>query len=180
MSDEFNFGEPAKRPARLGRPKPGRAQRSFDLRLVWVAAGLVVAGVLAWVFLRGADEAGHQLGDANEQAASEIDRANDAAAQGTLGRAVVVAQSLNAEQGGFTADLPTLTGYEPGLHFTSGPSGDATSVSYAARPDAFGAAVMSTSGTCWWVSIDADGVISYGSGTPCTGQAAMAASAPSW
>jgi hypothetical protein len=180
MNDEFNFGEHAKRPARLGRPKPQHAPRSFDPRVVWVAAALVVAGVLAWVFLRGADEAGQQLGDANEQAVSQIDRANDAAAQGTLGRAVVVAQSLNAEQGGFPADLPTLSGYDPGLRFTSGPSADATTVSTAAGPDRFGAAVMSASGTCWWVSIDPAGVTSYGSGTPCTGQAATAAADPSW
>jgi hypothetical protein len=180
MSDEFNFGEPAKHPARLGRSKPRHSQRSFDPRLVWVAAGLVAAATLAFVLLRSADEAGHQLGDANEQAVSEIDRANDAAAQGTLGRAAVVAQTLHAEQGTFTADLATLSGFDPGLHLTSGPSGDAMTVSYAAGPNGFGAAVESDSGTCWWLSLDGDGVTSYGSGTPCTGQAAMAASDPSW
>jgi hypothetical protein len=180
MRDEFNFGEPAKRPARLGRPETQRGQRSFDLRLTWVAAGLVAAAVLALVVLRGADEAGHQLGNANEQAVSQIDRANDAAAQATLGRAAVVAQSLNAEQGGFTADLATLSGYDPGLHFTSGPSADASTVSYAAGPESFGAAVESESGTCWWLSVSTDGVIAYGSGTPCTGRAATAASDPSW
>ena len=178
MSDEFNFGEPSKRPARLRRPRSQR--RSFDLRFLWVAAGLVVAATLAFVLLRGADEAGHQLGDANEQAVSEIDRANDAAAQGTLGRAAVVAQTLHAEQGTFTADLATLSGFDPGLRLTSGPSADAMTVSYAAGPNGFGAAVVSDSGTCWWLSLDGDGVTSYGSGTPCTGQAALAASDPSW
>jgi hypothetical protein len=180
MNDEFHFGEHAKRPARLGRPKAQHAQRSFDPRLVWVVAGLVVVATLAFVLLRGADEAGEQLGDANEQAVSQIDRANDAAAQGTLGRAAVVAQSLHAERGDFSADLPTLESYDPGLHMTSGPSKDATTVSYAAGADRFGAAVLSDSGACWWVSIDAAGVTSYGDGTPCTGQAALAASDPSW
>lgn len=180
MSDEFNFGEPAKRPARLGRSKPQHSERSFDPRLLWVAAGLVVAGVLAFVLLRSADEAGHQLGGANEQAVSEIDRANDAAAQGTLGRAAVVAQTLHAERGDFTADAATLSGFDPGLHFTPAPSTDATTVSFASGPDGFGAAVESDSGTCWWLSLDGEGVTSYGSGTPCTGQAATAASDPSW
>ena len=179
MSDEFQFGEPAKRPARLGRSKP-HAQRSVDLRLLWVAAGLVVAAVLAFVLLRSADEAGKQLGDANEHAVSEIDRANDSAAQGTLGRAAVVAQTLHAERGDYTADAATLSGFDPGLHFTPGPSSDPTTVSYAAGPDGFGAAVASDSGTCWWLSLDADGVTAYGSGSPCTGQAAMAASDASW
>ena len=180
MSDEFQFGEPAKHPARLGRAKQPHEQRSFDLRLVWVAAGLVVAGVLAFVLLRSSDEAGKQLGRANEQAVSEIDRANDAAAQGTLGRAAVVAQTIHAEQGTYTADLATLSGFDPGLHLTSGPSTDVNTVSYAAEPNGFGAALESASGTCWWLSLDADGVTAYGSGTPCTGQAAMAASDPSW
>ena len=180
MSDEFHFGEHAKRPARLGRPRPQHAQRSFDPRLVWVALGLVVAGVLGFVLLRGADDAGKQLGHANEQAVSEIDRAYDAAAQGTLGRAAVVAQTLHAERGDYTADLATLQGFDPGLHLTSGPSQDVNTVSYAAGPNGFGAAVESDSGTCWWLSLDADGVTAYGSGTPCTGQAAIAASAPSW
>ena len=180
MSDEFNFGEHAKRPARLGRSRPQHAQRSFDPRLLWAAAGLVVAGVLAFVLLRSADEAGKQLGRANEQAVSEIDRANDAAAQGTLGQAVVVAQTLHAERGSYTSDLASLSAYDPGLHLTGGPSKDPSTVAYAADANGFGAAVRSESGTCWWVFVDADGVTSYGTGTPCTGQAAMAASAPSW
>ncbi len=180
MNDEFHFGEPAKRRARLGGGKPKRAARSFDLRLLWIAAGLVVAGVLAFVFLRSADEAGTQIADNQEQAVSQIDRAYDAAAQGTIGRAVVVALSLHAESGSFTTDLATLSAYDPGLHFTSGPAKDPMTISYAVDATGFGAAVRSESGTCWWARIDASGVTTYGSGTPCTGSAAMAASASSW
>lgn len=180
MSDEFHFGEPARRPARLGEGKSTSAARSIDPRLMWIAAGLVVAGVLAFVFLRGADEAGTQIADIQRQAVSQIDRAHDAAAQGTIGRAVVVALSLHAESGSFTTDLPTLSAFDPGLHFTSGPAKDPTTVSYAVDATGFGAAVRSKSGTCWWARIDASGVTTYGSGTPCTGSAALAASAPSW
>jgi hypothetical protein len=179
MNDEFHFGDHAKRPARLGSA-PQHEKRSFDLRLVWIAAGLVVTAVLAFVFLSGADEAGKQIGDAESETVAQIDRAYDAAAQGTMGRAVVVAQSLYGENGTFTTDLATLSAYDPGLHFTSGPSNGPATVSYAVSGSEFGAAVRSESGTCWWVRIDATSVTTYGSGRRCTGSAAMAASAPAW
>jgi hypothetical protein len=180
MNEEFHFGEHAKRPARLGDGKPRHAARSFDPRLIWIAAGLVVAGVVAFVFLRSADEAGKRIADSQKQAVSQIDRAHDAAAQGTIGRAVVVALSLHAERGSFTTDLATLSAFDPGLRFTSGPAKGPTTISYAVDATGFGAAVRSESGTCWWARIDASGVTTYGSGTPCTGSAAMAASAASW
>jgi hypothetical protein len=180
MSDGFNFGEPAKHPARLGEQKPKHTGGSFDPRLVWIVAGLVVAGVLAFVFLRSADQAGKRIADSQTGAVSQIDRAYDAAAQGTMGRAVVVALSLHAERGSFTTDLATLSAYDPGLRFTSGPSKDPMTISYAVDAAGFGAAVRSESGTCWWAKIAANSVTTYGSGKPCTGTAAMAASAGSW
>lgn len=179
MNDEFHFGEPAKHPARLGTAAPN-AKSSFDLRLVWIPVALVVAAVLAFVFLAGADETGKQIAGGQSVAVNQIDRAYDAAAQGAMGRAVVVAQSLYAENGTFTTDLATLSAYDPGLHFTSGPSKGPATISYAVSGSEFGAAVRSESGTCWWVRIDAASVTTYGSGRPCTGSAAMAASAPSW
>jgi hypothetical protein len=180
MNDEFNFGEPAKHPARLGGPKPQHGPSTFNPMLVWIAAGLVVAGALAFVFLRSADEAGKQIGRSQSEAVSQIDPAYDAAAQGTMGRAVVVATSLYAESGSFTTDVATLSAYDPGLVFTSGPSETPMTISFAVDATGFGAAVRSESGTCWWAKIDEKSVTTYGSGTPCTGSAAMAADAPSW
>jgi hypothetical protein len=180
MSDEFHFGQPARHPARLGRPKRPRAGGSFDARIVWVAAGLVLAGVLAFVFLRGADEAGRQIAGARSETVEQIDRAYDAAARGMLGRAVVVARSLYAEHGSFTTDLATLSAFDPGVRFTSGSSEDPSSIAYSATDSAFAAAVRSESGTCWWLRTDAGGATTYGSGAVCTGDAAMGASAASW
>ena len=180
MGDEFHYGEPAKRPARLGGAKADHSARSFDPRLIWIAAAVAAAGVLAFVFLRGADEAGKQIADQQDEVVSQINRAHDAAAQGTMGRAVVVALSLHAESGSFTTDLATLSAYDPGLRFTSGPSKGSKTISYAVDATRFGAAVRSESGTCWWARIDANGVTTYGSGSPCTGNAAMAASSASW
>ena len=180
MDDGFNFGEPAKRRARLSGPKLQHERSAFNPKLVWIAAGLVVAAVLAFVFLRSADEAGKQIADSETRAVSQIDKAQDAAAQGTMGRATVVALSLYAERDTFTTDLATLSGYDPGLRFTSGPSKDPMTISYAVSAGSFGAAVRSESGTCWWAKIGTESVTTYGSGTPCTGSAAMAASAASW
>ena len=145
-----------------------------------MVGGIVVGGVVAFVLLTGADEAGDRLGDAREGAAIPVDRAYDAAAQGTIGRAVVVAQTLHAERGSFPKNVAALSATDPSLTFTRGPSDAPTAVSFAVGEDGFAAAVRSESGTCWWVRIDPTGVTSYGSGTTCTGSAAMAASAPSW
>lgn len=180
MDDGFNFGDPAKHPARLGRSRRGGATRSFDPRIVVVAVGLVVAGALAFVFLRGADTAGKQIADAETDTVAQVDKAYDAAAKASVGRAIVVAQTLHAERGTFTTDLATLTAFDPSIHFTSGASTGPDSVSYAASDSAFGAAVRSKSDTCWWVRIDASALTTYGSGSTCTGQAAMAADAPTW
>jgi hypothetical protein len=180
MKDEFSFDDSAGNPARPGAPTPKQAGRPFDSRLVWIVAGVVVAGVLAFVFLRSADEAGKQIAGSQTGAVSQVDRAYDAAAQGTIGRTVVVALSLYAERGSFTTDLGTLSAYDPGLRFTSGPSNDPITVSYAVDAAGFGAAVRSESGTCWWAKIAANSVTTYGSGKPCTGSAALAASAASW
>lgn len=178
MNDEFHFGEPARHPARLGKgrsPDP----RGIDGRIVWIAAGLAVAGVLAFVFLRAAGEAGNQIGNANSQVVDQIDGAYDAAAQGSIGRAQVVAQSLYAERGTYTTDRATLLAFDPSVRFTSGASNGPNSIAFAATDSAFAAAVHSESGTCWWVKIEVS-LTSYGSGTPCTGDAAMGAAEPSW
>ena len=180
MNDDFHFGEPAKHPARLGSAPSPHTGRSFDLRLLWIPAGLVVAAVAAFVFLSGADKAGKQIADAQLDTVAQIDRAYDAAAQATIGHAVVVAQTLHAESGSFTTAVATLSAYDPTLRFTSGPSDGPETVSYAVSGSEFGAAVRSESGTCWWVKIAASSVTTYGSGSACTGSAAMAASAPSW
>jgi hypothetical protein len=180
MTDEFQFGEPAKHPAKLSGPRPPRTNSAIPAKLVGVVVCLVLAAAAAFVILSGADEAGKEIADARSETLVQIDRAYDAAAQGTVGRAVVVAQTLYAEQGTFTTDLPTLSAFDPGLRFTSGPSTGPETVSYAVSGMEFAAAVRSESGACWWVKIDASSRTSYGSGATCTGGAALAASSPSW
>jgi hypothetical protein len=176
----FNFGEPAKHPAKLGASRGTRTASPFDLRILWIATGLVVAGGLAFLFLRGAGEAGEQIADANAQTVAQIDRAQDAAAQLSATRAIVVARGVSAEQGTFVAEPAVLTAFDPTLRFTTGSSAGPASVAFSSTDSVFAVAVRSESGTCWWASTDAGGATTYGSGEACTGRAALAASAPSW
>lgn len=180
VNDGFNFGEPARHPAKLGARRSPIGPSAFDGRIVWVVGGLVVAAVAVFVFLRGADEAGHEIADARSDEIATVDRAEDVAAQASVSRAVIAARTAFAERGSFSIDEATLSAFDPSLHFTSGASSGPTSVAFEATDIAFGAAVRSESGTCWWARIDASGVTTYGGGQSCTGRAALAASDPSW
>jgi hypothetical protein len=147
---------------------------------VVLALGLLVAGIAAFVLLRGAGEAGKQVAAARSDTVSAIDRAEDAAAQATIGQAVVAARTAWADAGAFPTDPTALTALEPSATFTNGASTGPTVVSVSIDPSIFAAAVRSASGTCWWVKLDAAGITTYGSGGTCTGEAARAADAPSW
>jgi hypothetical protein len=179
VDDGFNFGEPAKRPAKLGTAR-GRAAPSVDLRLVLIGVGLVAAASVLFVFLSGAHEAGREIGKAEVDTIAQVDRAQDAAAQTSATRAIVVARTVTAENGSFPEDAATLSAFEPSIQFTSGASTGPDQVAVAATPTTFGAAVRSESDTCWWISIDQAGVTRYGSGDTCTGRAAMGATATAW
>ena len=176
----FNFGEPAKRPAKLGGARPTSSASSFDLRYVWAAAGLAGVALLAFLLLRGAGEAGRDIAEAQGTAVAQVDRAHDASAQASVTRALTVARAVYAEEGAFAADPAALSAFEPSIRFTSGASTGPTSVAYTASGSDIGIAVMAESGTCWWARADAAGSTAYGSGETCTGRAALAASGGSW
>jgi hypothetical protein len=178
MDGGFNFGEPAKRPAKLRVGRPPHRGGAFDVRILLIPAALVVAAVLAFVFLRGAGEAGRRIADDRGDAVAQVVRAQDVAAQAALGRAVVVVRTLYAEQGSF--EPAALADLDPSIGFTPGASTGPASIAYGSDGDAFGVAIRSASGTCWWTKGDSSGTTTYGSGEPCTGQAALGASQPAW
>lgn len=180
MSDAFNFGSPAKRPAKLGTVQGRRVTAAFDARILLLSVGLILTAIVVFVVLRATGEAGSQVAGARSETMLAIDRASDAAAQGTLASAAVVAQTAWAEQGTFPSDPAALAAFDPSVRFTGGASTGPTSIAMSAEDAAFAAAVRSDSGTCWWVRLDAAGATTYGSGDTCTGQAAMSADAPTW
>jgi hypothetical protein len=190
MDDSFGFGEPAPRRGHVDeRPPPTPTSRSRGIRggtvLIALVAVLVVAGIVAVLSVMRAG--GETVADAQRTAVGQIDAANDVQAETTLRQAVVAARSLiaqaegDATSPGFEAASPeALAAFEPSFAYTTQASTSPSVVSVAATPSSWSAAAASVSGTCLWIRLDADGATSYGSGSPCSGQAAASASAAAW
>ncbi len=96
----------------------------------------------------------------------------------------MAAKTFYSDAGTFTGfSLATLQAIEPGLVFVSADTSSTGPdvVSVAVIGNQFGAAAMSTNGTCYWIAENV-GLSStqYGHGTPCTGTAAFATSGSAW
>jgi hypothetical protein len=108
----------------------------------------------------------------------EIDTPARSAAEAALAAAVAtLARDGSLAQAGTTE----LAGLGTGLIFVDGPSTTPQVVSLAGAGHTWAAAVMGASGTCFYAKVTADGVQTFGTGSPCTGDAALeAATQPSW
>jgi uncharacterized membrane protein len=73
-----------------------------------------------------------------------------------------------------------LSSIQANLIFVDGPSAVSQVVSVAGSSSLWGAAVMSESGTCFYVRLTDHRRVSYGTGRTCTGQAALDASERAW
>jgi hypothetical protein len=148
-----------------------------------IAAAALIVGVLALgtvAFLLLAKRGGEEVADAQVTVVQAVDPAKDAQAQSDVRNAIVAAKTAYIDAGSYDGVTPQSVGtYEPALTFTSGASTGPGVVSLAATGQDLGVAVLSESGTCFWYhgSLGGDG---YGTGTPCTGQAALAATGASW
>jgi hypothetical protein len=108
--------------------------------------------------------------------ASLLDRqARDAAE-----RALAAATTLGGAQGVEGATPAALSAIEHGVLFVDGPSTAPSVVSVYVGPGGWGAAVHGGDDRCYWVARSAAGRDRYGTGTVCTGLAALAADQPSW
>jgi hypothetical protein len=195
MDDSFSLGGPAKKrravappprhaaPRTQGvipaRPRPTHARQSnFErTRLVLGAVGLVVVGLLVWGFL-------HYMSSSGKEAAvregETIDHAQDVQAQLTGTSAIQAVQALYNEAGSFDRVTPeALKAYEPTFSYTGEASSDPNTVSVESTAQGVGIAVHSASGTCLYAHIAATGV-TYGTGSTCTGDAALQATGPAW
>jgi hypothetical protein len=181
MDDSFGLGEPTRRPEKLlpvGRQRAG----SGGARAPGVVAALAIVAALAlggYVVVRVVASGGEQAADAARTAVGQIAAAHDLAAQETARRATVAAMAALAQGAAFPS-AEVLAAQDPSLAATTGASTSPSVASVAASEDAFAVAVASDSGACWWSRVDLRGVVTYGSGRPCTGEAAMAAAASSW
>lgn len=183
MDDDFGFGNTlqSKAPVATGDEpvEPTAApRRPLSGRSAWLVVGGLVAAALAvgvFMVLRAGGEA---VVEGEGAALDQVGAARDTQAQVALQQAQSDAMQLYAEAGtpSYTAaDATALTKMDGAYTFTDGPSTGPTVVSVSATSTEWGAAVLSGSGTCLWVHLDAGGGSSTGEGTPCTGRAAMGA-----
>ena len=147
----------------LGPEPPTPSNRGF-----WVVAGaLLVVGIFLVVEIL-----------ANRPLADSIGHA-----QQTLRRAQAAAEISLAETGGYEgADAEALMSEVTELSFRSSDESSVgpDDVSVAASDSTWAAAVQIRPGACFYLRLTRGDDPRYGSGTECTGEAALGASDPRW
>ncbi len=95
--------------------------------------------------------------------------------------ALVAEGSVDPADGGYAvADADALMAMAGGgVTFIAGVSGGPNQISIATGANDWAAAARSESGSCLYIHVEND-LVFYGSGQPCTGQAAMSAAAEAW
>ena len=177
----FSFRAPAEALRRRADPR--------SVRLAVVAATLLVAvtGFGRWVV--ESERTSDRQVAATEAAIAAADPApvptpvilDDEAARAAGSAAVAVALEVLARTGSFDeAGTGLLAEEQPDLIFVDGPSTAPAIVSIATNDRAWAAAVMGTSGSCFWVKVTAAGLIRYDAGAACTGRDALEADALTW
>jgi hypothetical protein len=130
---------------------------------------------------------------ASDSAVQALKTGQDVTTQSVLRDTLVAARTLLAQRGTYGLVNAAMLGrVEPALCYVhpdtaavpSGAScirgsGDA-SISVYGQDSTFAAAAMSKSGTCFWIRDQVGAATTYGSGEPCTGNAAVAANAQSF
>jgi hypothetical protein len=167
--DEFNFG------------KPARPQVSLNPKWLMAAGALLVAALAVYGFMSMVSKGGHEVAAAQVSAVQQIDHSQDVLAQTSLTSAMAAAKTLFVDNGTYDGVGPAeLAALEPAFTYTDGPSPNPNTISVATQGTTAGLAAMSPSGTCFYIRDDGAGGITYGSGTECTGTAALGATAASW
>jgi hypothetical protein len=178
---------------------PRRRLDPFVMQLVTaVAVFVTTVGVFAAFVVsheRAADARGAAArstevaeAEARASAAASPARLDPALARLLDGDARVAAErALELAQKSFTATSSWVRAAATDLArlpttylFVDGPSTSPQIVSVHVDGRWWAAAVLGTSGTCYWVSATTNGAVRFGTGTACTGQAALAADWRSW
>ncbi len=164
--DSFTYGKASRGGPSLGR-KP-----------VYVALAVVLLAALAWAIVSvttmGGDAVVHHVKDTVKQ----VDHAGDAQAQTNLRAALAAATTAFMDGGSFSSATATeLSALEPSFEYVDSPAASTgpSVLSVRAAEQAWGAAVLSSSGKCFYVR-SVGGTQAYGTGDAdvCTGDAAMA------
>ncbi len=142
-----------------------RAMRPARLLLLMLSVSLLASAC-------GGGGGGDQTGGAIDSVA----QAQDLSAQASLRNAEGAALALYAEGGDFAgAGVAQLELIEPSLTYVAGssPSTGVGSVSVHAEAGTCAAAVLSDSGTCWYIELAGPVNPRFGKGATCTGDAAV-------
>jgi hypothetical protein len=160
---------------------PKRRGPQIDRRTLTFAAGaLLLVAVLLVAYLQ-LTSGGASPAAVSSPTASAADTAGDVQAKAAAKAAASAASAaFQASNGYATIGPEQLSLLDPDVTFTTDPSTSASVVSVASAQAAWAAAVLGPSGTCYWIKIGGIGAVSYGTGTTCTGAAAMTASQPRW
>jgi hypothetical protein len=168
--DSFSYG---------AAPRGRRARRGIG-RSILIVLGLVVAGGAAAAWFSVTRSGGEAVVQHARDTTVEITHASDTQAQAALQASLMSAKTAFVEDATFeVADAEHLSALSPDVTFVDGAtvSSGPGVVSVQGSPQAWGAAVMSDSGTCFWIRETVAGGTAYGSGDPCTGAAAMSSTA---
>jgi hypothetical protein len=168
--DSFTYGKAARQGPNLGR------------KSVYVALGALLAAALAWAILGMTRTGGEAVVRNVKDTTRQVDTAGDVQAQANLRLALSAATTTFMDGGSFSSAGPVeLAALEPSFTYVDGsrPSTGPEVISVEATDQAWGAAVMSSSGTCFFIR-SVGTTQAYGSGDPCTGEAAMGATGASF
>ena len=149
----------------LSQPEPVRPRSN---RGFWIVAGtIVIAGIVLVVEIVANRDIKDSIGHA----------------QFTLRTAQAAAEAIEAASGSFAAATPEgLAEQDPSLTYVGSdePSRSLDTVSVAATPTEWGAAVQTRPGACFYVHLRVGEDPLYGFGTECTGAVALEAVDPRW
>jgi hypothetical protein len=163
--DSFTYGKAARQGPKLGR------------RPVFVVLGVLLVAGLGYGVFTATKSGGEAVVRNVKGTTKQIDVADDMQAQANLRMALSAATTAFMEGGGFaSASATELAALEPSFTYVDGsrPSSGPNEISVEATDQAWGAAVLSASGTCFYIR-SVSTTQAYGRGDVCTGGAAMAA-----
>jgi type II secretory pathway pseudopilin PulG len=109
-----------------------------------------------------------------------VDRMLDTQARDAAGAALETAQQIASASSIDRAIPQVLASANHDVVFVDGPSTGPSVVSVFASAAGWSAAVHGSADVCYWIALGAGGQVRYGTGSTCTGMAALAADRRNW
>ena len=149
-------------------------------------ARILIVALLAAAFSSACADAVEVGSGAAADEVGQVSAAQDQSTQSELHSVLITAMTAYGEMSSYESAVNLLPAAAPGICVVpattaAGPSGGCpTTVNVYAQGSTFAAAAMSQSGHCFWIKTEGNAAPTYGSGSPCTGMAALGATAPTF